>query len=275
MRAGRLLILPLLAACSLPAWAENDSHDMDAAMDNMQGGSAPPDARDPHAYSDGLEMEMLPGMDMADDEPYYLILTEELEYFNGNDGNGFQFDGQAWVGGDIHKLWLEFEGGRQNGEASATRTELLWDRNIATYWSTQLGVRHDFEGGPSRSWLAFGVQGLAPYWFEVEAMGYVGESGRTAFRGEVSYDLLLSQRLVLQPNVEVSLYGKDDADREIGSGLSEVEMGLRLRYEIQREFAPYIGLYYRRAYGDTADFAEAGGEDIDETRLMIGLRLWY
>jgi copper resistance protein B len=142
---------------------------MDEAMDKMQGGSPPPNARDPHAYSDGLELGPMPGMDMADDEAYYRILTEELEYFNSNEGNGIQIDGQAWIGGDFNKLWLEFEGGRENGNTSATRTEILWDRTFATYWSTQLGVRNDSNEGPGRDWLAFGVQGTAPYWFEVEA----------------------------------------------------------------------------------------------------------
>lgn len=267
-------LLLVLALTSTPTWAES-MPSMDEAMDKMQGGSAPSDARDPDDYADGLDLDLMPGLDMADDDPYYRILTEELEYFNGNDGHGFQVDGQAWVGGDINKLWLEFEGGRKNGEMTANRTEILWDRNIATYWSSQLGLRHDAHAGPSRDWLAFGVQGLAPYWFEVEAMGYVGENGRTAFRGEVSYDLLLSQRLVLQPNVEFTLYGKDDADRGLGSGLSEVDLDLRLRYEIRREIAPYIGISYSRKYGETADYAQAAGEDIDESRIMVGLRLWY
>ena len=155
-----LLLLPLMAT---PARAESGMPNMEQAMDKMQGGSAPPDARDPGAYAAGLELDLKPGLDMADDDPYYRVLTEELEYFNGNEGHGFQLDGQAWVGGDLNKLWLEFEGGRQNGETTASRTELLWDRNIATYWSTQIGVRHDAHEGPGRDWLAFGYRRKRPH----------------------------------------------------------------------------------------------------------------
>lgn len=278
------VLLLSTALQSLVAFAEQDKQDMemhgadmnmDQMMDSMQGGSPPPDARDPDAYADGLELGHLPGMNMADDEPYYRIITEEFEYFNGQDSNGVQFDGQAWFGGDYNKVWLEFEGGRENGNTTATRTEILWDHTITTYWSSQLGVRNDSNEGPGRDWLAFGVQGLAPYWFEVEAMGYVGENGRSAFRGEVSYDLLFTQRLILQPNFEINIYGKDDEDRGIGSGVSDIDLALRLRYEIRREFAPYIGLSYQREYGKTGDYSRAAGEDKDDVRVMVGLRLWY
>lgn len=258
-----------------PLFAEPDPPGMDEMMDSMQGGEAPPDARDPFAYADGLELGPMPGMDMADDELYYQVLFEELEYFNGRDSDGVQVDGQAWIGGDFNKLWLEFEGGREEGKTTATRTEILWDRTIATYWSSQVGLRNDSNAGPGRNWLAFGVQGLAPYWFEVEAMGYVGENGRTAFRGELSYDLRLTQRMVLQPNLELNVYGKDDEDRGIGSGLSDIDLAVRLRYEIYREFAPYLGISYSRKYGDTADFARENGEETEDFQVLIGLRLWY
>ena len=172
-------------------------------------------------------------------------------------------------------MWLKADGERSGGEQQGTRFEVLWDHAITTYWGTQLGIRHDAFQGPQRDWLAFGVQGLAPYWFEIEATAYVGENGRTAARLETNYDLLLTQRLILQPNFEVNFYGKDDRDREIGSGLSDMDLSLRLRYEIRREIAPYIGIAYRRKFGDTADFARDEGEDVGEARLMIGLRLWY
>ena len=217
----------------------------------------------------------MPGMRMADDEPYGMVLLEKFEYYNGNEGNGLLMDGQAWYGGDYNKLWLKADGERSGGEQQGTRFEVLWDHAITTYWGTQLGIRHDAFQGPQRDWLAFGVQGLAPYWFEIEATAYVGENGRTAARLETNYDLLLTQRLILQPNFEVNFYGKDDRDREIGSGLSDMDLSLRLRYEIRREIAPYIGIAYRRKFGDTADFARDEGEDVGEARLMIGLRLWY
>ena len=254
---------------------DKQSMDMDQMVDSMQGGSPPPDARDPDAYADGLVNGPMPGMRMADDEPYGMVLLEKFEYYNGNEGNGLLMDGQAWYGGDYNKLWLKADGERSGGEQQGTRFEVLWDHAITTYWGTQLGIRHDAFQGPQRDWLAFCVQGLAPYWFEIEATAYVGENGRTAARLETNYDLLLTQRLILQPNFEVNFYGKDDRDREIGSGLSDMDLSLRLRYEIRREIAPYIGIAYRRKFGDTADFARDEGEDVGEARLMIGLRLWY
>lgn len=255
--------------------AQTDVTGQPHSSDSMQGGSVVGDARDPEAYSDGLPLSLLPGIDMAEDDLFYQVIFEEFEYFNGKDSHGFQFDGQAWVGGDFNKLWVEHEGGWKDSNTSASRTELLWDHAIATYWSSQIGVRVDANDGPSRSWLAFGVQGLAPYWFEVEAMGYIGENGRTALRGEVRYDLLLTQRLILQPTLDIDIYGKDDSDRGVGSGLSEIDLGLRLRYEIYREFAPYIGISYSRAYGDTADLARDNGEETEDFQILLGLRLWF
>jgi copper resistance protein B len=137
------------------------------------------------------------------------------------------------------------------------------------------GVRQDFEPGPSRTWAAVGVQGLAPYWFEVELTGYVGASGRTHLRGEVEYELLLTNRLVLQPLLEVELYTKSDPERGIGAGLSTTDVGLRLRYEFKREFAPYIGVTWNNKWGQTGDFAEAAGEDTGGARFVTGLRLWF
>lgn len=271
----KYVLLTVLALCALPALAESQMQNMDKMMDSMQGGSAPPDARDSDAYADGLKNGPLPGQDMADDDPYGMLLLEKFEYFNGDNDNGLLFDGQAWYGGDYNKLWLKADGERSGGKAGATRYEALWDHAITTYWGTQLGIRHDAYQGPGRDWLAFGVQGLAPYWFEVEATAYVGENGRTAARVEANYDLLLTQRLILQPNVEVNFYGKDDSDRDIGSGLSDMDLSLRLRYEIKREIAPYIGIAYRRKFGDTANFARDEDEDVDDTRLMVGLRLWF
>ena len=265
---------------ALPPKASNGSMPdmgMDMKMDPsaLQGGTAPPDARDPDAYADGLKLDMVPGMDMADDDLYGQVLLEKFEYFTGSGSNGIRLDGQAWFGGDRNQAWIKADGGGSHGKPSATRTELLWNRTFKPYWSTQIGIRHDFAEGPGRNWLAFGVEGLAPYWFQVEATAYIGENGRTAARGELTYDWLLTQRLVLQPNVEINLYGKDDQDRRIGAGVSELEAGLRLRYEIKREFAPYIGIGWKRKFGQTADFARDEGRDIDEAQLLLGLRLWY
>ncbi|EQD70574.1 Copper resistance B precursor, partial [mine drainage metagenome] len=127
------------------------------------------------------------------------------------------------------------------------------------FWDSTLGVRHDFGNGPGRNWAAFGVQGLAPYWFDIEATGYVGAGGRTAARFKAEYELLITQRLILQPEFEANLYGKPDPAWRLGSGLSDASLGLRLRYEIRREFAPYIGVVWQRVFGGTADLRRAEG----------------
>jgi copper resistance protein B len=153
--------------------------------------------------------------------------------------------------------------------------EALYSRSVARWWDVVAGVRQDFGQGPSQTFAAIGVIGLAPYKFDLEATAYIGESGQTAARFEAEYDTLLTNRLILQWLVEADLYGKDDARRGIGSGLSTVEAGLRLRYEFTRKFAPYIGVVRERAYGTTADFRREEGDDIDDTRFVAGLRIWF
>lgn len=241
-------------------------------MGPMQGGKPPPDARDPDANAEGVTHAMMPGMDMADDHFFGYVLLDKFEYARERT---FRLDGQAWYGGDRDKLWLKADGERTKGKLGATRTEALWARTFATYWSSQLGVRHDFADGPGRNWAALGVQGLAPYWFDVQATAYIGQSGRTAARVEFDYDQLITQRLVLQPNIEVNVYGKSDRQRNIGSGLSDIEAGLRLRYEIKRQFAPYIGVSWRRKFGNTASYSRAAGEDVSDAKFVTGIRIWF
>lgn len=239
----------------------------------MQGGAAPPDARDPD-YSDGLTHGPMRGMDMADDARLAYLLFDHLEYRRGGDGAAQSVAAQAWYGGDRDKLWLKFDGEREHG-SGASRTEALWDHAVSAYWDVQVGARHDHGDGPARDWAAIGVQGLAPYRWELEAAAYLGPAGRTALRLEAEYELRFTRRLILQPDIEINLYGKGDPARGIGAGLSDLEAGLRLRYEITRKFAPYVGLAWSRRFGATADLARAAGEDADETRLVAGIRFWF
>jgi copper resistance protein B len=146
---------------------------------------------------------------------------------------------------------------------------------MTAYWNTQLGLRHDSGIGPARNWLAFGVEGLAPYWFDLEATAYVGAENRTALRLAASHDILLTQKLILKPQIEVNFYGKNDAERNIGSGLSEITSGLRLRYEIRRQLAPYIGLEWNNKFGNSADYARLAGEKSNENRLVAGVQFWF
>ena len=243
------------------------------SMDSMQGGSAPPGARSPD-YSDGVGYGPIKP-DMAGNNAIGKLLIDQLEAFHGRDGNGQSWELGGWYGTDENKLWIRSEGERSAGKVQDGDAEVFWNHAIATYWGSQLGVRHDFGVGPGRTWAAFGVEGLAPYWFDVEATGYVGTAGRTAARLRVSYDVLFTQRLILTPELETNLYGKDDPARGIGSGLSDVSLGLRLRYEIRREFAPYIGIIWARRFGNTADYARAEGEHALDRQIVAGVRIWF
>ncbi|WP_186296745.1 MULTISPECIES: copper resistance protein B [Cupriavidus] len=256
---------------------------MDHGDMQMQGGSAPADARDPNAYSDGLirgagayAVPGVPALSLADGHSFGALLVDRLERSYANHGgNAIAYDLQGWFGYDFDKAVLKAEGEVARGKLQDARTELLWGHAITPYWDTQLGLRYDTGTGPDRGWLAFGVQGLAPYWFDVEATGYVGNGGRTALRLAASYDLLLTQKLILQPRAEAQFYGKSDPERDIGSGLSNATVGLRLRYEFSRQFAPYIGVESSGSFGKTAGFVRASGERAQEIRWVAGVRFWF
>lgn len=256
---------------------------MDHGEMQMQGGSAPPDARDPHAYSNGLQVGKgdyavpgVPHLMLADEHTFASFRAERLERKfdrNGDDSTGY--DMQGWFGTTYDRFVIKAEGDVAKSKVEESRTELLWSHAIATHWDTQLGVRLDTGEGQNRQWMAFGIQGLSPYWFEVDATAYLGNGGRTAVRLEASYELLITQRLVLEPKIEMQAFGKSDPERGIGSGLSEASAGLRLRYEFSRQFAPYIGVERAGTFGETADYVRAEGGRTKKTRVVAGLRFWF
>lgn len=186
-----------------------------------------------------------------------------------------QFSAQAWLGYDLNKLWLKTEGEYSNSDKQDLEIQALYSKPIAPYWDVQFGIKTDIKPTPNRNWAVIGVQGLAPYFFDIDAALFIGEQGRTAMRLSAEYELLITQKLILTPEVEVNLFGKDDAELGIGSGLSDVSAGLRLRYEIVREFAPYIGVDWRQKLGNTADYARSEGEDTQETQFVIGFSAWF
>jgi copper resistance protein B len=210
-----------------------------------------------------------------DDTIQSLVLFNRLEGFDADAGTGLEWEAQAWIGTDLDKLWLRSAGERKGGHTEAADLEVLYGRAVAPWWDVVAGIRHDFKPGASQNFAAIGVIGLAPYKFEVGATAYVGESGRTAASIEVEYELLLTNRLILQPLVELDFHGRNDERRGIGSGLSSAEAGLRLRYEIRREFAPYLGIAWERAFGRTAQFRRNAGEGIEDTRFVAGIRIWF
>lgn len=244
-------------------------------MGPMQGGKPPPDARDPNVYGEGTRHADLPGNDMDDEAMVGRLLINNAEVAGGDGQHGQNLDADAWYGGDYDKAWFRTEGARRGGRLESLRTEALWDHAIEPFWSTQLGVRHDTGTGPARDWLAFGVRGLAPYWFDVEAALYASDGGHFAARLNVRYELLFTQRLILEPELRTNVYSREDPERGLGSGLSNIELGLRLRYEFRRQFAPYIGVTWDRRFGGTAGQASARGEAREATQVVGGLRIWF
>jgi copper resistance protein B len=245
------------------------------AMGSMQGGRAPADARDPDAYAHGYANSTLPGFEKTDKLPISLTLIDQAEFVIGNEGEGFAWSGQFAKGGDFDKLWLRSQGlTAGDGVDAETGVEALWWHATGPFFGTTLGVRQDFGPG-AHTWLAAGVEGLAPYWFKVELTGYLSTEGTLAGRAKASYDLLLTNRLIATPSVETNLYSRRQSDRGLGSGLSNVELGFRVRYEIQRKFAPYVGLVWERNFGRTAGFKRLECELVTERRLVAGLRLWW
>jgi copper resistance protein B len=229
---------------------------------------------DSHLMSDMPYNEMSAVMQMDDTAPTAKVLFDQLEWRNADDGNAAAWDTEAWYGGDYNKIWLRSEGERVAGTTQNGRADLLWDHTLARWWSAQAGARQDFGGGPGRTWAAIGVQGLAPYWFDTEATLYVGEQGRTALRLKTEYELLITQRLIVQPEGEANVYGEADRARQLGSGLSDLEIGLRLRYEVRRELAPYIGAVWSRQFGGAADRVRQLGGDPSDVQFVAGVRVW-
>ncbi len=211
----------------------------------------------------------------ADDPLLLTVILDQIETRDVGGDNTLSWDGEGWLGKDLHKIWFKADGERTAGSTDEAELQFLYSKAIARYWDFQVGVRHDFEPSPSRSWAAIGFKGLAPYFFDIDAAAFIGESGRTALRFEAEYELLLTQRLILTADSEINLYGQNDPNVGVGAGLSDLEAGLRLRYEIRREFAPYIGINWSRLFGNTADFARITGEKSSETQLVIGLRAWF
>lgn len=204
------------------------------------------------------------------------LMAEQLEYRIQDGRNGYKWDVQGWYGGDYDKLWLKSEGEGAFGEAAEEiEVQGLFSRALDPWFNLQVGVRQDFRPRPQRTHLVLGVQGLAPYWFEIDGSLFLSDKGDFTARFEAEYDQRLTNKLILQPLVEIELAAQDIPELAIGSGLTSIEAGLRLRYEFKPEFAPYIGVEYARKFGDTADFARADGEHTDGWTLMLGLRTWF
>ncbi|PHQ74932.1 MAG: copper resistance protein CopB [Shewanella sp.] len=221
----------------------------------------------------------LASVDMAygaetDDPLLTKVMIDEFE--NDLSSNSTtSWGAQAWIGYDLNKFWIKTEGEYSSGDVIDAEIQALYSRAIAPYWDLQMGLRRDLKPSPSRDWAVLGIQGLAPYFFEIDAALYVGKEGRTAVSFSSEYELLITQKLILTPEIEMNFYGQNDPDVGIGSGLSDFGAGLRLRYEIVREFAPYIGVNWSKKFGNTADYARDEGEEDSETQFVVGFRSWF
>lgn len=217
-----------------------------------------------------------PGVHSAHDNAIHaFLLVDQVELQQGSSETGMAWRVEGWAGTDLHRLWLHTEGARAQGSTEAAQFELLYGRGVSRWWDVLAGVRHDEAPGPARDFLAIGVQGIAPQWIETRAMAYLGQGGRTGLHLELEHELLFTNRLVLQPLAELQYWSKADISRSLGRGLSHAGAGLRLRYEITRRFAPYVGVAHERTFGATADLRRLAGQRSRETRAVAGLRIWF
>lgn len=257
-------------------------------MSTQGSGQLPPETPPPPAaftgpehaadlfYPDGAMVEARQELiDEHGDITVYKVLVDQAEVRLRSGRDGYFVNAEVWYGGDIDKLWLKSEIEGDFGEAAEQlEIQALWSHALDPWFDIQLGVRHDIEPA-GRTHLVAGIQGLAPYWFEVDGAVFLSDKGDVTARFEAEYDLRITQRLILQPRLELNFALQDIPEERLGAGLSNLETGLRLRYEISRQFAPYIGLEYDRGIGDTARFRRAIGEDVGGLSFVAGVRAWF
>ena len=197
----------------------------------------------------------------------------EVDYADRHGGlwNG-HLDG--WIGGDVERLWIRAAGEIADGDVEKAELQLFYGRNVHPFWDLLVGIRQDFEPR-GETYLAAGVVGLAPYFFETEATAFLSTEGDLSARFEQSFDLPITQKLIAEPHVELNLFAQDVPERGVGAGFSSIEVGLQLRYEIVRKFAPYVDLVWERDLGKTASITRAAGDDVEDTTLRIGVRAWF
>ncbi len=290
--------LILSQSLALPVWAQSDgaqetqegvaAHEMDhgamaeSSPDEAVGNEPAPDPPLDHA-ADGVfdPAEMLRAREQLSREHGRSLISKVMlnlgEYRVQPDGeDGYRWEAEGRLGGNINRLVVKSEGdGGVDSGLETAELQGLYSRAISPFFDLQAGVRQDFEPTTDRTYAVIGFEGLAPYWFGAQTALFVSDRGDVLARAEGSYDIRLFQRVVLQPQTELNLAAQDVPEAGIGSGLSSIELGLRLRYEIRREFAPYVGFSYDKLFGDTADFARDSDESSSSYGLLVGLRAWF
>lgn len=228
----------------------------------------------PMLFAVGLALAVAEPAVAMEENMTFSMMRAEVDAARIDDADVAAWEADAWIGGDTNKFWLKSEGEIEDGAVRRGEVQALWSRNVASFWDLQAGVRADFEPDTT-GYLVLGLQGLAPYQFETEAAAFVSEDGDASARLKQSFDLLLTQRWILEPHVEVNLSANDVAERRIGAGVTDVEAGLQLRYEFSRKFAPYLDLEVERALGETASLTRRAGEDVEESAVRAGVRFWF
>ena len=239
------------------------------------------DRRDPHEYSGGYERNKGPyalaeagHSGMADEAIFFGLWTDRFENRMGHIEDVQEYSGYAWLGNSYHRLMLKSELEWRQASLEESKTELVYSRAFSPFWDVQFAARYDYGDNAHRQWLGIGLKGMAPYWLEVDATLYAGAEGHSAASIEVEYDLLLTQRLILQPKVGMDFYGDSDIEAGHSKGLSKSKMGIRLRYEITRQFAPYVGYERVHHHGEAAEVFRPFDQH-NEDLWMAGIRFWF
>lgn len=268
------------SAHQAPAADAHAGHDGPASDGDIPAGTAPsvPADHAADAFYNSAEMARARAAMLKESGgmAFSQLMLDRLEYRMGKGADGYHWEGEGWIGGDINRFAFKTEGeGAFGGPLERAEVQALYSRAIDPWFNLEAGVRHDIRPDPRRTYAVVGIEGLAPYWFEVSAQAFLSNRGDAHLRLEGSYDQRISQRLILQPAAEINVAAQDVPELGIGSGVSDVELGLRLRYEFVREFAPYVGVNWERKLGDTARFARADGERASATSLVMGVRFWF
>lgn len=212
---------------------------------------------------------------MEDDPIVTKVMIDQLEKRITDGDDPLVLEAQVWIGKDLNKFVIKADVEQVKGETEELELQALYSRAIDPYWDFQVGIRHDQKPTPNKNWLALGFQGLSPYWFEIDSTLFIGEKDQVGLRLSAEYEWMLTQRWVLSPEVEFNFHSKDEEARGIGKGLTDSQVGLRLRYEVKREFAPYIGINWNNKYGNTATFSKNDGEKVSSTQIVAGIRAWF
>ena len=262
------LIAGVVSALAAPAFAQQHDHQQPQQTEPGSAPSGDLPSFIPRVTDEDREAAFpdVDGHAAHDQALHSFVLLDRLEWQAADAGDGLSLEAEGWIGGDRNRFWFRAEGDREHGAVGEAGLHALYGRQISRWWDVVGGIRQDVRPGPAQTWAAVGIQGLSPYWFELQATGYVGAGGRTQLRFHLEYDLLLTNRLVFQPLVETELSGKSDPERGLEAGLSSTEAGFRLRYELRREFAQYVGIVWKHTKGD---------DEPNGIRLVTGLRVWF